>query len=781
MTTATAPNNLPAQLSSFVGREAEIAEVKRLLASTRLLTLVGSGGAGKTRLALEVAAEVVPEYEHGLWLVELAALSDPALLQQAVARVLGLREASGQPLSDTLSGYLRGKRVLLLLDNCEHLIADCARLAERLLRDCPELRIFATSREGLGISGETTWRVPSLTAPDARRLPPLETLTQYEAVRLFIDRAKSALPSFAVTNENAPAVAQICYRLDGIPLAIELAAARVKGLPAEQIAARLDDQFRLLTGGSRTALPRQQTLRACIDWSHDLLGGPERTLLRRLSVFTGGCSLEAAEAVCPGGDVEADLVLDPLTGLVDKSLIQAEEYGGVGRYRLLETVRQYAADRLRESGEVATLRDRHLGYFLRLAEESERAIQGAEGSQWLARLEMEHENLRAALQWGQESGEIGTDLRLAAALCWFWLHHGHWREGRQWLEGMLSRDASGELTARRERARALVFAGHLAWSQGEHAHAGPLFEEGLDLARRIGDRAAEAHALLMLGVKARSEGDLGPARSLIEDSLRAYREIGDRFGAAHAGQQMSVTAQLSGDYRGAVAWIEESLALGREIPSKIRTAHSLSGLGVLAALKGEHERAILSLKEALSLHAELGHNAMIAYDLLCLAGVIAATGPPLVAARLFGAAEAIPEGFTGFMTSDIRAANEAARSKGAAVLGEERFAAAVAEGRVMTLAQAVAYALDLPGAAAQPGPATAATSDRLSPAYPPGLTGREIEVLRLVAQGLTSAQVAERLIISTVTVSTHLRNIYSKIGVNSRAAATRWAVDHGLA
>src|SRR5215210_5399636 len=370
------PNNLPLELSSFVGREKELAEVKRLLESTRLLTLTGSGGCGKTRLALAVARELAEGFEDGVWVVELAPLADPTLVPQAVASTLGVREQPGRSLTETLSDYLGSKKVLLVLDNCEHLVEACAELAEALLRSSPELRVLATSREALGITGEVAWLVPSLSLPDLRRLPDIESLPQYEAARLFVERAAAVKPSFTLTEQNAVAVAQVCYRLDGIPLAIELAAARAKVLSVEQIADRLEDSFGLLSAGGRTAMPRHRTLHATMDWSHELLPEEEQILFRRLSVFAGGFTLDAAEAVCAGEELERDEVLESLSHLVDKSLVIMREVGGEGRYRLLETVRQYAREKLSESGEAGQASERHAGYYLALAEEAEPELKG---------------------------------------------------------------------------------------------------------------------------------------------------------------------------------------------------------------------------------------------------------------------------------------------------------------------------------------------------------------------------------------------------------------------
>jgi predicted ATPase len=396
-TSERAPHNLPSELSSFVGREKELSEVKRLLADTRLLTLTGSGGCGKTRLALAAATDLLEEFEEGVWMVELAPLADPALVPQAVASTLGVREQPGRSPTETLSDYLSSKQVLLVLDNCEHLIEACAVLAEALLHSCPELRILATSREALGITGEVAWLVPSLSLPDLRHLPEIESLPRYESARLFVERTTAVKPTFALTERNATAVAQVCYRLDGIPLAIELAAARAKVLSVEQISERLDDCFRLLAAGSRTAMPRHRTLHATMDWSHDLLPDEEQTLFRRLSVFAGGFTLEAAESVCAGKDLQRDEVLELLSHLVDKSLVAVWEKDGETRYRLLETVRQYGREKLSESGEEGHLWERHAGYYLALAAKAEPELKGAGQVEWLQRFEWEHDNLRAAI------------------------------------------------------------------------------------------------------------------------------------------------------------------------------------------------------------------------------------------------------------------------------------------------------------------------------------------------------------------------------------------------
>ncbi|HSH82056.1 MAG TPA: hypothetical protein VLA19_26310, partial [Herpetosiphonaceae bacterium] len=545
----TSPNNIPVRLTAFVGRERELAEVKRLLGATHLLTLTGSGGTGKTRLSLEAAADLLDQFTEGVWLVELAPVLDPALVVQSVSTALGVREQPGRPLLDVLLDYLRYKQLLLILDNCEHLIDACARLAADLLRACPKLKMIASSREALGIAGEATLSVPSLSLPrvmlGSGALPPVDELAQYEAVRLFVERASTALPSFRLTDVNAPVVAQICQRLDGIPLAIELAAARVKVLKVEQIAARLDDRFRLLTGGSRTALPRQQTLRALIDWSWDLLSETERALLRRLSAFVGGWTLEAAEAV--GADPESAVdetppgtpilpseeVLDVLSQLVNKSLVVVEpDQEAEARYRLLETIRQYARDKLLESGEGARVRDRHLGFYLVYAEAAQPRLRGPDMLAWLDRLDLEHDNLRAALAWAMEC-DPDAGLRLAGALTDFWARRTYTTEGRRWLDEALDRVAAlppvdGEARRARMLARAIALQGKgsVAFGQGKHAESQAACAESVVLARDVGDTVVLAQGLGLLSMAAAFQGDTDAARAAADEAEAICRQNG---------------------------------------------------------------------------------------------------------------------------------------------------------------------------------------------------------------------------------------------------------------
>jgi predicted ATPase/class 3 adenylate cyclase/Tfp pilus assembly protein PilF len=738
----TLPNNLPLQLTSFIGREQVMEEVRRLMATTRLLTLTGTGGSGKTRLSLQVAAHMLEEYPEGVWLVELAALADPALVPQTVAVALGVREAAGsvpggRSLTQTLVDYLRPRHTLLVLDNCEHLLSACAQLADSLLHACPDLRILTTSRAALGIAGELTYRVPSLSLPDLRRLPPVgaglvSALTQYEAVRLFIERAIFSQPGFAVTNSNALAVAQVCQRLDGIPLAIELAAARVKLLSVEQIAERLDDRFRLLTGGSRTALPRQQTLRALIDWSYDLLSEAERALFRRLSVFAGGWTLAAAEAVCAGEDVDEYEILDLLGQLVDKSLVMMEEHGGEARFRLLESIRQYGAERLRASPEAAATHDRHGEFYLTLAEQAEPHLTGAEQATWLDRLEKEHVNLRAALGRMVEKGDAESGLRLGAALWRFWHVRGYLREGRARLATALALPSAA--TCASGRARALNGAGALAHDQGDFEQAEALHRESLAIARECGDRESLAVALNNLGNVALDQGSAAAAATFYQEALALWQELGNMRGIATLLNNLGNVARDRGDYEEATAFFRQSLALQRELGNQRGIASSLNNLGNLAISQGSYESAAALLDESLRGYQALGDSygiAMALDNLACLAlrqgslkqagalyreclnacaelesrpaiagcleglaGVMAARGHPLRAARLYGAAEALRQAAGAPLPDSERLGYDRAIAMARIGIAEITWEAAWKEGRGMSVPQAIAAAAD---------------------------------------------------------------------------------------
>jgi predicted ATPase/class 3 adenylate cyclase len=685
-------HNLPIQLTSFIGRERELSEIMRLLAATRLVTLTGSGGCGKTRLALQAGSEFLERFDDGVWLVELAPLADPALVPLAVASTLSVCEEPGRPLLATLTEHLRARRLLLVLDNCEHLIAACAHLADALLRTCPHLAILASSREALGITGERPFRVPSLGLPEAGPNQSVAQVAACEAARLLVERAVAVQPAFALTEQNAAMVARICRQLDGIPLALELAAARVRVLTVDQVAQRLDDRFRLLTGGSRAALPRQQTLRALIDWSYDLLPEAERMLLRRLAVFVGGWMLEAAEAVCSGDGLEQEEVLDLLTQLVDKSLVLVEEQPqqAAVRYRLLETVRQYAGEKLLAAGEAEAVRDRHLTWFLALVEEAQSRFGSMEQYAWAQRLAPEYDNLLTALEWSRvQARESELELRLAGAMLGLWLVKGHLSAGRAALERALAR--SDPTVRTRARARALSAAGGLAGMQMDIAAASALGEECVAIYREMGAPVKRelAYALNSLVVVAMLQGNEDAARPLqaesmalfqetgqswglamslfvwgnvavergeyvrarehLEESLALFRKLGDRHMATSPLTSLARLACIEGDYARARALVAEGLAIRRELGDRWNLAISLNSLGEVARCEGDYETAVPLLEEALALNRELGDRAGIGWSLHNLGHVALQASDPRRAAALFA------ESLTIRMTHDYKA------------------------------------------------------------------------------------------------------------------------------
>jgi predicted ATPase/DNA-binding CsgD family transcriptional regulator len=886
------PNNLPSTpgASRLVGRERDLEEVLHLLTvepEVWLLTLVGPGGVGKTRLALRAAEEALESFEDGVYLVELAAVSDPDLVVPTIAATLRVRESPGSTLLAALKQHLQGKRVLLVLDNFEQLLgpefgissgADkheppdsvpAGRALAELVACCPGLKLLVTSRAALHLSIETTYTVSPLAMPERGSRLGAGDLGEYGAVSLFVQRAEALRTGFQLTDANAEGVAEICRRVDGLPLAIELVAARVRLLTPEAILSRLEHRLRLLTGGARDLPARHQTLRSTIAWSYDLLDDAEKTLFSRLAVFAGGCTLEAIEGVCFAGDrgwvlgvgettgtqhpvpnpgnkppaprnegEETMDVLDAVASLVDKSLIQvmrnAEsphtqqniQHSEGSRFMMLETIHEYVGEKLQESGEAEELRRRHALYFLALAEEAEPALQGTRQAEWLDRLEDEHDNLRAALAWSRgeattvgDTSKLEIGLRIGGALLSFWDTRGHFTEGRAHLAPLLSRSASFGPTA--SRARAIMTAGRLAWQQGDLAEARSLYEESLETYRTLGDKlgvtyalnglantvklygdyaAAAAHfaqslkvarelgdkqriaaALENLGEMALAQGDYDKARELDEEGLRLVRELDDKYGIGISLQGLGIVLLRQGDLKEARKLFEEALALYREVGEKRFSVVVLYELGQVAHAEGDDAQAAKLFTESLTSAHSLGDKIFAGLDLGGLATVAGIEGRSEWAARLFGASDAIID-TTGYLWFQAdRAIFDRGKAAAYAELGDERWHRAVEEGRALSLDEAVACALE-PG----PEPVHAFAADTTTepttaaaPALPP-LTTREIEVLQLVAEGLTTRQVAERLFLSVRTVENHLRSIYGKLNVSTRSAATRIAVEHGL-
>ena len=634
-------HNLPASLSSFIGREREIAALAAMLGASRLTTLTSIGGTGKTRLALEVAREALPLFPDGVWLVELAPLAEAARVPHAVAAALGVKEDAGRPVIEALVRYARGRRMLLLLDNCEHLAQACAELARQLLQAAPALTILASSREPLHVAGEAQFPVAPLSVPDARPAGSLDEIAACDSVRLFVARAAAIEPSFRLDAGSAPAVAQVCRRLEGIPLAIELAAARVRSLRIEEIAARLDDCFRLLTEGDKTALPRQQTLRASLDWSHDLLSPAERVLLRRLAVFSGGFSLEAAEAVGAGGEVRDDDVVDLLAHLVDKSLV-ALDGTGRARYRLLETVRQYAHERLVASGDTEIARGKHLSYFLTLAEKARSQLMGAEQGAWLSRLDRERENLLSAHAWcdhAADGAELG--LRLASATKMYWITRGLMVPGQRVTLEALSRPAAGVRNT--ARCRALFDAGQISFYMGRYAEAQASLEESLAIARETDDKARISATLQPLGMACVGRGDLPAARRHLEEALEIARDLGNRRNLAAALNALAQLDRIEGRLDRAEALYQDVLGIARELEDRDSIAVGLLNLAMVATCRGAGGEARAMLGEVLAIAAETGSLRIGESVLEVCAGLASTLGEWRAAARFFGAAQAQAE------------------------------------------------------------------------------------------------------------------------------------------
>lgn len=709
----TATNNLPQQLTTFIGRERELIEAGERLASTKLLTLIGPGGTGKTRLSIQVGIEQIGNFKNGVWLVELAPISDPAFIIPAIAQVFEIREVPNVPLLQLVIDYLRAKDLLLILDNCEHLVEASALAADHLLHECPNLKIIASSREALGVDGETVYRVPSL--------------KDDEATRLFVERATKAEPRFRLTDENAPSIAQICSRLDGIPLAIELAAARVKLLTPEQIAARLDDRFKLLTGGVRTALPRQQTLRALIDWSYQLLNETEQRALRGLSVFSGGWTFEAAESV-----VGADEALDGLSGLVNKSLVIVEEQEGRSRYRFLETIRQYAMEKLVESGEAIATRDRHLDFMLEITEYSPSRMFGAEDLELLNQIESEHDNLRAALEWAT-TNHPDKALKLAYGLGGFWVIRDFNNEARSWCNAILEKiETMGGYDEARARLYSLL--GWVSVTLGEHKKGLVVSQQAIALGAKSNDFTTVARAYSILALTFSFLGDIPNAKAASEKGIRIAREHGL---AAELSFSLSARAQLeflgSGDLSAAKASVYEAADIAHKAGFIWASSFMDIGMGHIAALTGDLETARAGfvrsaetaallgnkrvayssqselahvlrqhgeLDEPLAIYRDLlpkwkdlGHRAAVAHELECIAFILIRKEEPERAAALLASAEALREAIDSEMTKWEREEYGKEVSALREMLGEVEFNREWDKGGSMTMDEAIELAL----------------------------------------------------------------------------------------
>ena len=855
---------IPASLTSLIGREEDVAAVCAMLSrpEVRLLTLLGVGGIGKTRLSIQVASQLRDSFADGVCFVGLAPISDPTLVISSIAHELGLQEAGAQPLVETVTAWLRDKQFLLLLDNFEQIVS-AAPLLEDLLAACPRLVILVTSREVLHLSAEHLFPVPSLAFPELAQLTEQEDLGQYAAVSLFVQRAQAIKPDFMLTPANARTIAEICVRLDGVPLAIELAAARIRLLPPHALLTRLAQRLQVLTGGSRTLPERQQTLRNTIQWSYDLLNVEEQRLFRRLSVFVGGCTLEAAEAVCATSSDASDgmgiSVLDGVASLIDKSLLhQAEHEGEESRLAMLETIREYGLEALATSREAELIRQAHAAYYLHLSEEAEPGLEGSHQAAWFDRLEAEHDNLRATLLWSLEQEKAEMGLRLAGALRWFWMRRSYLSEGRKWFTSILGRASGIEPT--HLRAKALAGASGLAWAQGDYPAAHALGEESVTLCRSLENKRELAFSLTWLSFTSGSQGDQKTASVLAEESVALFRQVEDRWGVALALFCLGIATSSLHDYPLARSYYEEGLALIRVLGDKWIEALILSGLGVAAFAQedyavahpllaegtillraqrdkrdlalflyylgrvtrheGDYQQAAALLEESLALYEELGNKPGIARLRLILGKMACDKGDyglarahlneslalmqesknrrgiatalegfamlamaqqqAWLAARLLGAAQVLREAIRAHVPPDERADYEQMWAAARIRLGDEAFSAALAEGRTMTPEQALAAQEPMTIPTMAPAGPSSVPQTPKAPIYPAGLTAREVEVLRLVAQGLTDAQVAEHLVISRRTVNFHLTSIYSKLGVSSRAAATRYAIEQHL-
>jgi predicted ATPase/DNA-binding CsgD family transcriptional regulator len=795
--------NLPAVATAFVGRSRELSEVRQALSAARLVTLTGVGGVGKTRLALHAAADLRRAFPDGVWLVELAPLDDQALVAQTVATTIGVQDQSVRWPVTVLSDHLSDKHLLLILDNCEHLLDACAVLADALLEAAADLRILATSRQPLGLVAEQTVLVPPLAVPDSGGGRTVGELAEVDAVNLFVTRAGSVLPGFQLTEGSAPAVAALCTRLDGVPLAIELAVTRLRALSPEQVLDRLDERFQLLTGGSRAAMPRQQTLRALVDWSYALCSPEERELWARVSVFAGSFDLAAAEQVC-GDDtlLPPDALLDAVTGLVEKSVLLREEPPSGVRYRVLETIRQYGRERLAERGDVSRLRARHRDHYLALAELAGAVWFGRDGPGWVDRMRTEHPNVRVALDFcvTGSAADVASGLRLASALWFSWRGMSLLGEGRQWLDRLLAAEGGTPAAAGPARARGLWVTGSLAVLQGDMPAARTLLEEGMSLAGRLRDTSAQAYAATFLGQVALSEGDPVGAAALVERGLAAHRAADDPVGTALALVRLALIASALGDAERAGRLAAEYISLCQARGAGWLTPFGHFVLAVELWHRGNAAAAVEEARTAVRAHWAGDDSIGVAEGVEVLAWAAAAEGRAERAACLLGALDRIwrAVGAPLFGIRHLVAHREECVARIRVALGDAAFAAAVERGSRLRLHALVGYALEEPAARGEPdggrpagdrqpaGAAQPGQQVRPEPAHPesghpepgkpiqPALTRREQEVADLVARGLSNKEIASSLVIAQRTAETHVEHVLAKLGFTSRAQIASW-------
>ncbi|HEY3059586.1 MAG TPA: LuxR C-terminal-related transcriptional regulator [Chloroflexota bacterium] len=770
---AESQTGLPLPLTTFVGRQLEIQALSQRLRqpSTRLLTLTGPGGSGKTRLAIELARELTAEFADGIYLIDLSLLSDPQLVPSAIAAALGVREWSSQPVLQRVQERLRDRVALLVVDNFEHLLASAPVLNE-VLATCPSVKVLATSRMPLGLYGEHEFPVQPLAVPDVHLAQTCSEVAPVEAVQLFIERAQATRPDFELTDANAATVAEICIRLDGLPLALELAAARVRLLTPAALLSRLERSLSLLTGGARDRPARQQTLRAAIDWSYELLEPGEQRLFRQLGVFTGGFTLEAAEAVCELSGPPALDVLDSMEALGRASLVRQVDHAGETRFEMLETVREFAAEQLEQSGELEPVRSRHADYFLALAEKTEPLLHGPQQRQWFDRLEREEANMRAVLEWSLRNEDSEQGVRLAGALWWFWLIRSYLTEGRRWAEAAV---AASPALSPLVRAKALYCAAFVATFQNDRAQGKAWAEAALAICREFGDDRGAAYALACLGLTAMMDGDAPPARAAFEESARLFRATADAWGLRTVLNGFGELERLGKNFERAETLYTESLSVARQEQDAHGVGLLLLNLAILALQQSVADRAADLIAEASQIWSELGYRQGLVACVGVLASIAALRERWELAIRLFGTRQEVGDQVGRPELEYDRLVFEHYRGVARARVDASTWDAAWAAGKKLSVEQAVAEGLSAERTPttvpAQSIPTTSARGN-----HEP-LTVREWEVAQLVARGLTNRQIASELIVSEATAAKHVENIREKLELNSRTQVAAWVFE----